>query len=193
MNKQLFYGTAVVAFVIGGMFLAGVRMIATPQPIDAPLTQDIASAVDSVPASTPPVPVVASQDDDYEKGKYDDDEFGEDEREDDDDNAPPAPTPTPVPTSVPAPAPTPTPSPAPAKTGYTLTEVATHNSAASCWMAIRGKVYDVTSFISRHPGGNNILKGCGKDATSLFEGVSGHLKQTTLNLLPGFYKGELVS
>jgi cytochrome b involved in lipid metabolism len=60
-------------------------------------------------------------------------------------------------------------------------------------MAIRGKVYDVTKFISKHPGGNQILNGCGKDATSYFEGVKGHLKQTTLNILPGYYKGELVS
>jgi acyl-lipid (8-3)-desaturase len=36
-------------------------------------------------------------------------------------------------------------------------------------MAIENKVYDVTSFIPNHPGGKAILKGCGKDATVLFE------------------------
>lgn len=35
-------------------------------------------------------------------------------------------------------------------------------------MAIEGKVYDVTSYVSRHPGGKAILNGCGKDATVLF-------------------------
>lgn len=81
-----------------------------------------------------------------------------------------------------------------APSGITLAEVATHGSEASCWMVIRGKVYDVTSYIGKHPAGkSSILKGCGKDATSMFEGVKGHLKQATLNLLPGYYKGELAS
>ncbi|KAI0242515.1 hypothetical protein L0F63_001285 [Massospora cicadina] len=31
-------------------------------------------------------------------------------------------------------------------------ELAQHNSAASCWIAVRGKVYDVTFFLERHPG-----------------------------------------
>ena len=30
---------------------------------------------------------------------------------------------------------------------YTLSEVAAHHDASSCWMVIRDKVYDVTSFI----------------------------------------------
>ena len=167
MNKQLFIGTVAVALIIGGIFLVGVR-ITLNQPADLTNVQEV------LPPST------ALQDDDFEKGKYDDDNKAEL-------------APTPVVTPTPAPVPTPTPTLAPTKSGYTLADVATHNNAASCWMAIRGKVYDVTSFISRHPGGNRILQGCGKDATPLFEGVKGHLKQTTLNLLPGFYKGELVS
>jgi len=51
---------------------------------------------------------------------------------------------------------------------YTMEEVATHNSADSCWLVIEGKVYDVTSFVSNHPGGEAILEGCGQDATTLF-------------------------
>jgi cytochrome b involved in lipid metabolism len=49
-----------------------------------------------------------------------------------------------------------------------LAEISTHNSVSNCWMAIEGRVYDVTSFIPNHPGGEQILAGCGKDATSLF-------------------------
>ena len=28
-----------------------------------------------------------------------------------------------------------------------------HNTEADCWMSVRGKVYDVTSWIPKHPGG----------------------------------------
>jgi len=49
-----------------------------------------------------------------------------------------------------------------------LKEISQHTSASDCWMAIEGKVYDLTSFIANHPGGDQILAGCGKDATSMF-------------------------
>jgi predicted heme/steroid binding protein len=52
---------------------------------------------------------------------------------------------------------------------YTLSDVAEHDSAGDCWLAINGKVYDVTDYISSHPGGQAILEGCGKDATTLYE------------------------
>lgn len=52
---------------------------------------------------------------------------------------------------------------------YALTDIAAHSTASDCWLVIRGKVYNVTSFIPRHPGGEAILKGCGKDATAMFE------------------------
>ena len=53
---------------------------------------------------------------------------------------------------------------------FTLAEVAVHNKSTDCWLAIEGKVYDVTPFIAsgKHPGGAAILEGCGKDATTLF-------------------------
>jgi cytochrome b involved in lipid metabolism len=52
--------------------------------------------------------------------------------------------------------------------GYTMSDVAMHASASDCWMAINGKVYNVTNFIGQHPGGSVIVTGCGKDATQLF-------------------------
>ncbi len=58
-------------------------------------------------------------------------------------------------------------------TSFSLTDVAKHSSTSDCWMAINGSVYDVTSFILRHPGGNEILQGCGKDATQLFNTQGG--------------------
>lgn len=54
---------------------------------------------------------------------------------------------------------------------YSLVEVATHNSKESCWAAVNGKVYDLTSWISKHPGGESaILSICGKDGTDKFVG-----------------------
>ncbi|MFT8395095.1 cytochrome b5 domain-containing protein [Propionibacterium sp.] len=59
----------------------------------------------------------------------------------------------------------------PAQTTYTMADVATHNSASSCWAAIEGTVYDLTNWINRHPGGSqHILALCGTDGTSTFEG-----------------------
>lgn len=54
-------------------------------------------------------------------------------------------------------------------TKYSLKEVAKHNSRKDGWLVIKGKVYDVTSWISRHPGGDIILRGLGKDATQMFQ------------------------
>lgn len=55
-------------------------------------------------------------------------------------------------------------------TSYSLETIAEHNSKESCWMAIEGKVYDLTPFVASgfHPGGEAILAGCGIDATELF-------------------------
>jgi cytochrome b involved in lipid metabolism len=57
------------------------------------------------------------------------------------------------------------------KNSYTLEDVAQHNSKEDCWLVINGEVYNVTDLIAggNHPGGEEILKGCGIDATELFE------------------------
>lgn len=52
---------------------------------------------------------------------------------------------------------------------YAMSEVAKHNSASSCWTTIHGNVYDVTNWISQHPGGSDaILSLCGTDGTAAF-------------------------
>ncbi len=82
-------------------------------------------------------------------------------------------TPKPTPTPVPTPTPTPTPTPV-TPSGYTMAEVAVHNSETSCWSVISGSVYDLTSYVPKHPGGErNILKICGKDGTAAFSGQHG--------------------
>lgn len=52
----------------------------------------------------------------------------------------------------------------------TKKEVAEHKEAASCWTIIEDSVYDITSYIPRHSGGDNILSACGIDATEFFKG-----------------------
>lgn len=56
---------------------------------------------------------------------------------------------------------------------YTLAEVAAHASKESCWTTVDGDVYDLTSFIPNHPGGEKILKICGIDGSSVFGGKHG--------------------
>lgn len=51
---------------------------------------------------------------------------------------------------------------------FSAAEVAEHNTANDCWTIINNSVYDITSYIPNHPGGDEILRACGNDATSLF-------------------------
>lgn len=49
-------------------------------------------------------------------------------------------------------------------------ELASHNTRDSCWIAIKGTIWDVTTFVDQHPGGASlILKVAGKDATEQYE------------------------
>ena len=52
---------------------------------------------------------------------------------------------------------------------YFWSEVAKHDTPDDCWVVIHGKVYDVTKFLDRHPGGYEILSGAGGDMTEIFE------------------------
>jgi cytochrome b involved in lipid metabolism len=60
----------------------------------------------------------------------------------------------------------------PAATGndsYTLADVKDHGSATDCWSIVGSNVYDLTSWINKHPGGKKaILSICGKDGTEAF-------------------------
>jgi uncharacterized membrane protein len=55
--------------------------------------------------------------------------------------------------------------------GIALAEVAQHSTIDDCWVAISGKVYDLTKFVSQHPGGSDkIERLCGTDGTTAFKG-----------------------
>jgi cytochrome b involved in lipid metabolism len=57
---------------------------------------------------------------------------------------------------------------------FTMAQVASHNSAVSCYTAIGGSVYDLTSFINQHPGGSAAIKSlCGIDGTAAFNAQHG--------------------
>ena len=69
-------------------------------------------------------------------------------------------------------------------------EVAKHNTQGSCWLVLYGGVYDVTSFLSEHPGGSNIiLKFAGRDATKEYDSI--HPPGTLDELPPESKLGKL--
>ena len=72
---------------------------------------------------------------------------------------------------------------------YTLEEVKKHNKKTDAWLIINSKVYNVTSWINNHPGGLIIMKGVGKDASTLYEKIK-HSKNAD-SILKKFYIGEL--
>ncbi|MFO1526941.1 MAG: cytochrome b5 domain-containing protein [Turneriella sp.] len=56
-----------------------------------------------------------------------------------------------------------------ARTTYTAAQVASHKTAASCWLIIDDAVYDVTKYLKRHEDFDyDITRHCGSDATKLW-------------------------
>lgn len=54
---------------------------------------------------------------------------------------------------------------------FTLSEVSEHWSPNDCWVVVFDRVYDITTFIDSHPGGQYImLEYAGRDATIAFRG-----------------------
>lgn len=74
---------------------------------------------------------------------------------------------------------------------FTLAQVAQHNTSASCYTVVSGSVYDVTSWISQHPGGASAIKNmCGIDASAAFNGQHGGQARPASELA-GFKIGTL--
>jgi cytochrome b involved in lipid metabolism len=74
---------------------------------------------------------------------------------------------------------------------YTMQTVTLHGNATSCWTAINGKVYDLTSFVGKHPGGERkILSLCGIDGTKKFMGQHGGDTKPE-KVLASFFLGPL--
>lgn len=68
-----------------------------------------------------------------------------------------------------APTPTASATPTPTSNALTLARVKENNTASSCWSIINGNVYNLTTWISSHPGGKSAITSlCGIDGTSAF-------------------------
>ncbi|MCA9324065.1 cytochrome b5 domain-containing protein [Candidatus Saccharibacteria bacterium] len=77
-------------------------------------------------------------------------------------------------------------------TVYSTGDVAQHNQKSDCWTIIDGEVYDLTSYVPRHQGGDDILAACGVDATSYFNGEqAGDSGRTQNHSLNGTALGDL--
>ena len=74
---------------------------------------------------------------------------------------------------------------------YTLTEVSAHCTDGDMWIIINQRVYDVTRFAEKHPGGiKPLLALAGCDATDAFENY--HSTRVYSNMLPAFFIGTIV-
>jgi uncharacterized protein with FMN-binding domain/predicted heme/steroid binding protein len=75
-------------------------------------------------------------------------------------------------------------------------ELAEHNNKDSCWKAIDGKVYDLTGYISEHPGDEQLtLAWCGKDASQAWHNKrpgKPHSPAAAM-LLPNYLIGQFAS
>jgi uncharacterized membrane protein len=59
-------------------------------------------------------------------------------------------------------------------TTYGASDLKKHATSTSCWSAIDGDVYDLTKWISQHPGGQSTIKAlCGIDGSAMFNNQHG--------------------
>lgn len=78
---------------------------------------------------------------------------------------------------------------------FTAADVARHSSRDDLWLILRldgtARVYDVTSYVDEHPGGDAILTNAGGDSTEAFLGPQ-HPPRV-MDLIDEFCIGTLVS
>ena len=76
---------------------------------------------------------------------------------------------------------------------FTSAQVSAHKSSSNCWLIISNQVYDVTSYIPKHPGGQGtIIPYCGTDATQAFTVDVPHSARAG-NLLSNYFIGNLAN
>lgn len=77
---------------------------------------------------------------------------------------------------------------------YTIEEVATHNTESDLWVILHEKVYNLTEFVAKHPGGSDaLINVAGTDITDRFSNVESHAKANASiqKQLPSMLVGEL--
>eukprot|EP01111_Echinosteliopsis_oligospora_P001169 TRINITY_DN1163_c0_g1_i1.p1 TRINITY_DN1163_c0_g1~~TRINITY_DN1163_c0_g1_i1.p1 ORF type:complete len:152 (-),score=70.86 TRINITY_DN1163_c0_g1_i1:117-572(-) len=76
-------------------------------------------------------------------------------------------------------------------TQFTAEQIKEHNKHGDTWVSIHQKVYNLSEFMSEHPGGEEVLRDlAGTDATSDYVNV-GHSKDAD-KLMEKYFVGELL-
>ena len=78
---------------------------------------------------------------------------------------------------------------------FTLSEVQSHNTIDDLWTIYKNNVYDITEFVSKHPGGNIILNSAGKNVEDVWNsmGYGWHAKsERIIKKLEKYKIGTLV-
>lgn len=79
------------------------------------------------------------------------------------------------------------------KKEFTWKELSSLNEVHNAHVAVRGKVYDVSKFLNRHPGGKDmLLMGAGRDVTIVFETYHA-FSDCVPKVLEKYHVGHLVS
>lgn len=74
-------------------------------------------------------------------------------------------------------------------TALTTSEVGKHNKSSDCYLIIKNKVYDVSTYIGYHPGGSNtIVSRCGQEVSGIFASIHSNF---AWDLLGKYYIGDL--
>ncbi len=80
-----------------------------------------------------------------------------------------------------------------AMSSYTIDQVSGHNSSSDCWSVIADKVYNLTDWVNKHPGGpDKIISICGVDGSSAFDQQHEGQKKPTSEL-EKYLVGDLIA
>ena len=74
---------------------------------------------------------------------------------------------------------------------FTAEEVRRHSTPDDCWLIAHGRVYDVTTFLQRHPAGDrSIMRHAGTDSTIDFDFHPAHAQKMWAPYLLGYVEGH---
>jgi cytochrome b involved in lipid metabolism len=74
---------------------------------------------------------------------------------------------------------------------FSIADLNSHKTEADCYVSVLNKVYDVTAYVDQHPGGKDILKGCGKMLDGVRHPGGSFTGAEIQGILKEYYLGEL--